>query len=345
MIVKAADDRSGDIETLRLLLDHPDASAETRKRIEQEIRFMLSGIKGEQEAAYEIDFHFGSSKNYAVIHDLRLEHAGRVAQIDHILMDRFLNIWVCESKRFSEGIAINEHGECSAFFGGKPHGMPSPFEQNKKHCAVLSSAFADNAIVLPRRLGFSMKTEIRSLVLVSKQARISRPKGGTDQFGDIVKADQFSAFVGEHSDPAIDFKLAARLIGTEGLADFADRIARQHKPISFDWHAKFGLSKDPSPRQADEGKLRSTRTKKPVPDADVPGANAPGTDVPGSAPAAGGPAELSPAPGVSGSKSVCHSCRTSVPYPVVKFCRFNKALFGGQIYCKECQKAHTAAGA
>jgi len=343
MIVKTADDRSGDLDTLRLLLDHPDVSAETRKRIDQEIRFMLSGIKGEKEAAYEIDFHFGRSTHYAVIHDLRLEHAGRVAQIDHILMDRFLNIWVCESKRFSEGIAINEHGECSAFFGGKPHGMPSPFEQNKKHCAVLSSAFADNAIVLPRRLGFSMKPEIRSLVLVSKQARISRPKGGTDSFGDIVKADQFAAFVGERSDPAIDFKLAGRLIGTEGLADFADRIARRHKPISFDWHAKFGLSKEPSPRQADEGKLRSSRTKKPVaPGADVLGTDVPvaatGTHVPGSRP--------TEAPlGGSESKSVCHSCRTSVPYPVVKFCRFNKALFGGQIYCKDCQKAHTAAGA
>ena len=46
----------------------------------------------------------------SVIHDLRIECEGRVAQIDHLLIGRFLDIWVCETKNFSEGIAINEQG-------------------------------------------------------------------------------------------------------------------------------------------------------------------------------------------------------------------------------------------
>jgi hypothetical protein len=126
VLIKHADDKAEDIEILRRLLAHPAASADTKARIEQEIRFIQSGLVGEREAAYEIDFHFGPSKNWAVIHDLRIEHCGRIAQIDHILMNRFLDVWVCESKRFSEGIAINEYGECSAFYGGKAHGVASP---------------------------------------------------------------------------------------------------------------------------------------------------------------------------------------------------------------------------
>ena len=67
-----------------------------------------------------------------IIHDFRIECDGRTAQIDHLIINRFLDIWVCESKHFSEGITINEHGECSAFYDSKPYGVPSPIEQNKK---------------------------------------------------------------------------------------------------------------------------------------------------------------------------------------------------------------------
>lgn len=101
MLIKSADDKAKDLEILQTLLSHPAASPEIKRKIEQESRFIKSGVVGEKEAAYEIEFHYGSSKNWAIIHDLRIEHQGRVAQIDHILVNRFLDVWVCESKRFT----------------------------------------------------------------------------------------------------------------------------------------------------------------------------------------------------------------------------------------------------
>lgn len=178
MLIKEADDKTEDLATLKSLLNHPSATADIRKRIEQEIRTISSGAKGEADAAYEINFHYGPSKNWAVIHDLRLEHKGRVAQIDHLLVNRFLEIWACESKRFSEGIAINDQGECSMFWNGRPTGIGSPHEQNAKHIAVIKAACDDGAVELPKRLGFSIKPSFSSLVVVSKNARISRPKTG-----------------------------------------------------------------------------------------------------------------------------------------------------------------------
>ena len=47
------------------------------------------------------------------IHDLRLEVDGRVAQINHLIIDRVLTIWVCESTHFSEGVAVDDFGECA----------------------------------------------------------------------------------------------------------------------------------------------------------------------------------------------------------------------------------------
>jgi len=71
---------------------------------------------------------------------LSLGNLGRpcgVAQIDHLLINRLLDIWVLESKHFAEGVSINDHGEWTGFSGGRPYGMASPIEQNRKHVAVL----------------------------------------------------------------------------------------------------------------------------------------------------------------------------------------------------------------
>lgn len=116
MIIKEADSKQGDLDTLENLLHHPRANSEIKKQIDREIRNIKSGIKGENEAAYEMKVRFKDSKNWFVIHDLRIDVDGLVAQIDHLIFNRFMEIYVCESKRFSEGIAINEKIEFSAFY-------------------------------------------------------------------------------------------------------------------------------------------------------------------------------------------------------------------------------------
>lgn len=135
---------------------------------------MRAGAKGEAEAAYEIDFHHRASTRWAVIHDLRLEHKGRVAQIDHLLISRSLDIWVCESKHFAEGVAVNEQGEFIAFYAGRAVGVPSPFEQNRKHIALLREVLDSERVNLPKRLGLAIKPSLESVVLVSKNARIGQ---------------------------------------------------------------------------------------------------------------------------------------------------------------------------
>lgn len=309
MLIKQADDRTKDIETLKSLLGHPAATADTKRKIEQEIRNISAGAKGEQDAAYEIDFHYGpSSKNWAVIHDLRLEHDGRVAQIDHLLINRFLDVWVCESKRFSEGIAINEQGECAMFWQGKPQGIGSPHEQNAKHCAVLKALCDSGVVELPKRLGFAIKPSFNGLVVVSKNARITRPKAKGWWDEGIVKADQVKAKIDKVFDAETNPLVMARVISAETVESVACGLASLHVPASFDWHARFGLSKE---------------TVKPVP-------AKPTVETP---PPAAPAADAAKKPG-----RACHSCGSPVEDKVVTFCvRFNKARFGGNVYCMDCQ--------
>jgi hypothetical protein len=168
MIIKPADDKQPQRIALQNLLNHPLADAATKKRIEQELRNIQAGIRGEEEAAFEMKVHYGASANWMIIHDLRIEHGGLVAQIDHLVMNRWLEMWVCESKHFSQGVAIDEHGEFTAFFGSKPYGVPSPIEQNNRHILILKRLFDSGAVKLPTRLGFTIKPDLKSLVLVSE---------------------------------------------------------------------------------------------------------------------------------------------------------------------------------
>jgi hypothetical protein len=190
MQIKAADDKTPDLDALRALLGRSDVNDEQRQRIDREVRNIQSGLRGEQDAAYEIEFHYGQSRNWMSIRDLRVECDGRVAQIDHLLINRVLEIYVCESKRFGEGVAINEQGEFTAFFGGKAYGVPSPLEQNRRHISVLESVFKTGQVPLPRRLGLTIKPNMIGLVLVSKNARISRPKRKIDGLDAVIKNDQ-----------------------------------------------------------------------------------------------------------------------------------------------------------
>ena len=151
---------------------------------------------------------------------------------------------MCESKHFSEGVAINNHGEFTAFFNHKPYGVPSPIEQNERHILILKRILDAGMVELPKRLGFTIKPDLKSLVLVSKGARISRPEVKIDGIECVIKNDQFF----KHVDKAVDengILATAKIIGSDTLENVATQIARLHKPIRFDWPTKFGLSKLP----------------------------------------------------------------------------------------------------
>lgn len=309
MLIKESDYRAGDVASLESLLSSCKDSS-TRKNIESELAKIRSGIKGEKDAAYHINFRFGASDNYVVIHDLRLEVGNYVAQFDHLVIDRFLLIWMCESKRFGEGIAINEHGECSAFYRNRPYGIPSPFEQNNRHSKILSDLWASGQIELPRRLGLTIFPWQRGVVLVSTNARISRARGSAVD-SDIAKVDQFATLVDREFDKRSSLD-AVRLVSSQTLKNFGEQVASLHRPMTFDWAARFGISNDSNQPQHLEDRVGSGDA-----------ADDAGSDKP-----------------AKGSKLDCATCGTKVPYAVARFCWFNKARFGGLVYCRDHQSQH-----
>lgn len=250
MIIKKTDDRTNDIAKLKDLLNHPVATAQQKEKIKKEIRMISAGKKGEDGSAYQINFYFESSNNWAVIHDLRLEHNEQVAQIDHLIINRFLDMWVCESKHFSEGVAINDNGEFSTFYKGKQIGQPSPIEQNIRHIHVLKKMLNDNTIWQPQRLGFTIKPDLKNLIVISKNTRITRPpKTKFEWINEVIKADQIKSYI-DREDP--NPLLLARVISQEVLEFFAKELVLLHKPIQINWAGKFGLKSEIANAPIDE---------------------------------------------------------------------------------------------
>ena len=137
MLIKAADDKGGDVLALERLLARPDVATAMRKHIQTQVRNIRGrGGRAEHDAAYQIELYFGRSENWATIDDLRIEIDGSSAQIDHRI-NRLAEVWVCESKAFAEGVSVNEYGEWSRWWHRRHKGMPSPIEQNQRHIHLL----------------------------------------------------------------------------------------------------------------------------------------------------------------------------------------------------------------
>ena len=308
MLIKAADSKSADIETLEAFLVRPNLAPATAERIRTEIRTMSAGAKAEADAAYQIDFYCLDSPNVMAIHDLRLEHQGRVAQIDHLIINRGSDIWVCESKSFAEGVSINEHGEWCAYHGGRARGIASPIEQNKRHILVLRDIFDSGLVRLPKRLGITIKPDLHSLILVSRSARITRPKAGgqVDGLESVIKCDQLMTTIDKAIDQGL-MKSVMKVIGRETVENLARNLAALHKPLRIDWEARFGL------RRGVEGVARPQRDAALM-------------------------KESAGQPVAKGDCDLCVSCSKAMSAKVADYCRTNAAKFGGRLLCWDCQR-------
>lgn len=237
MILKQKDDASDDIAVLKQLLTEAPQSA--RARIEKEIKNIKAGVAGERDAAHFLARAFGESSRMAVLNDLRLEHEGETAQIDHLVIHRFqAAAWVLETKNYSGRLTCDEHGDWTVWSRGKPRSIPSPVNQARRQCALLRSWLAANNMNALRR--------IEPVVLISPTSSVDRSKltPGTH----VVKSDNFSEWWDKQAD-GISASTALRIMGKHvfsgmskaDLVAFGQQLIDAHKPLQRNWRAKFGV--------------------------------------------------------------------------------------------------------
>jgi len=140
-------------------------------------------------------------------------------------------------------VSINEHGEWASYYGGRPRGIPSPVEQNRRHIAVLEDVIKLGHVKLPRRL-VAIKPTFKNIVLVSPSGVITRPRRKLPELDAGVKVDQSRTYLLKRDFP--DHQIL-KFVSADTRADFAQQLVALHQPETRDWQAGFGIPPLPSP--------------------------------------------------------------------------------------------------
>jgi hypothetical protein len=309
MLIKAADDKT---KRLRLLEDLQNSQRlDTRQKewLVKELRNTRVGTRGEASAAHFLDNHLSASKNWMVIHDLRITVEGEAAQIDHLLVGRVAFILV-ETKTFGGDISVNEHGEFAVQYPGeRNYDIPSPFEQSRRHANVLQKLL-ERLDIRPRTGG---RHRMEHVVLVDPKRGIRRPDAKKMDTSYLVKADQFPQWHEKwvESGGVMDaFSTLVDVRGSDTVKEWAEAIVRQHRPVS-----QLDLPDFMQPRQ-DETKVHATTQAEVI--SSIPGRN----------------------PGLllaEKRKLACATCGTKISFAEGKFCWNQEQRFGGYQYCREHQ--------
>jgi hypothetical protein len=236
MVLKEADDRSGDIVHLKALLLEPNLSAFQKGGIKDELWKLEKGAWGEKDAAYFLDFHFKPYPNTVLLHDLRFELSnGKCAQIDHLIINRLLEIYVLETKNWDR-LTVDEFGDCTTG-GSKTTGTESPLEQCKRHVEVLKRVFE----VDPELKRLAPRFEMRPRVLLAPKCHLKAPHHREWYF----KADAFhAAWCKDVDDDTLNLKnviAVTRFSKAETIIKIAERLIALDEKGPVDWRAKFGL--------------------------------------------------------------------------------------------------------
>lgn len=341
MIIKTADDKAKRLTLLEDLKASPLLDARQKDWLRQELLRTQRGLQGERDAAHYIDARFKDSEAHAVLHDLRFEVEGEVAQIDHMVITRALCIYLFETKCFAGNVKINERGEFTVTYPGeRAFGVPSPLEQSRRHERLLLKVLA--RLEITGRLG--TQPQFVHAVLLHPKAIITRPDAKAFNTDDVIKADQIATWHKAMAERSISMfetlSLAVNMRGSDTLKALAEKLARQHRPTNPlslpDFMAPKAKPAAPRPAAA------------PVPAvAPAPAAERQPAPPPASAPASTpAPTATSPAttpPEHLRRKLICVACNAKISFAEGKFCWGNEARFGGFQYCRAHQQGPSAA--
>lgn len=315
MLTKSADDKSKRLALLQDLQKSPLLDARQKEWLRDELRRCKYGIDGEREAAFYLDRHYKDSQNNVLLHDLRFQVDGDVAQIDHLLINRTGYMVLIETKNYSGDVEVNDHGEFTVRYGRERFGIPSPFEQSRRQARVLAR--------LLERLEIGSRTDklpdFHNVVMMHPKAIIKRPSPKTFDTGFLIKADQFLAWheklvEGIRSGALI--KALFNMRSLETIQEWGEKLKRQHRPQDPLTLPDFMQPRPHPPHVAEPVQPMPKATAVPL-----------------------APTVQEPAPAVApvAKKLICAHCGIKISYPEGKFCWNNANRFGGLQYCREHQ--------
>lgn len=325
MLLKSADDKSKRLALLEELQRSPVLDTFQKKWVYDQLMRLKKGIQGERDSAHYIDNYFKHNENHVILHDLRFVVDEEVAQIDHLIINKMMGIYLLETKNYACNLIINDRGEFTAEYeSGGRFGIASPLEQSLRHERVLCKLLERLDIVgrIQKQLNFY------HVVMLHPQAIIERPAAKVFDTRNVIKSDQFpswhKSFVDQIGVGAL-FKNALNMRSLDTLKEWGEKLMRQHRPADLLALPDFMRPQEPSKAPVSAPKFSSpvSMTHK-APVAQYPAKVTPLTPVPRP-------------PEQAAKRLICAHCAAKISYAEGQFCWNNAKRFGGLAYCRAHQ--------
>ncbi len=184
----------------------------------------MAGRKAEEQMAFYLKRFFGSSSDVDVLNYLRIDLAGEVAQMDHLVLHPY-GLLVVESKSVSDGVQISDDGQWLRWFNKKPSGMQSPITQAKMQAALLKELL-EKAV---KQKGFFDGVGLDVLVAISDGGTIRWPASGA--LPEVCKADQVPDRINQRVDQSRRVHQLPDVLTVAHRKTIADFLLKVHKPL------------------------------------------------------------------------------------------------------------------
>ena len=305
MLIKSLDDKSKRLKLLEELQKSDLLDEHQKNWLNDQLRMCSPGIAGERDAAHYLDMSFSESKNHAILHDLRLEADGQVAQIDHLVVDRMLTFFLLETKTYKGDLHINDHGEFMVEYSdGARYGIESPLEQSHRHVTVLKKVL--ERVGICGRAG--TKPTFVHVVMIHPKGIIHRPDTTAFDTSMVIKADQFSTWHSKFVDKFGAGTLVTGLLNARSrstVQEWGELLKNEHRPTN-----PLDLPDFMKPKKVAVVANKTVSTSAPA-------------------------SETKQA--TEFNDSVCCVCGKKLSPKVIKYCADMSKRFGGKFYCYDHQ--------
>ncbi|MFI3177332.1 MAG: NERD domain-containing protein [Eubacteriales bacterium] len=172
-------------------------SGEHTKNLEQEIRNLEYGLKGEEAIIYELK-HSGIPM--LVLQDLYLEYEGLSAQIDFLIITRDKH-YIIECKNMYGDVVVESTGDFMRKIGRETRKIYSPITQCERHLQVIKEVRkASKNIVTQHFFENNFENKYLSIVVMANPTGKINVKCAPKDIKDkIISVDQLVRFMKNHN--------------------------------------------------------------------------------------------------------------------------------------------------
>lgn len=183
-----------------------------------------------------LDEAFGTSDAVMLAHDVRIScEAGR-AHIDHLVITRFLDVFLIESRVEGEQLVISDQEEFSLrYIDGATIRVRSPINQLRRNLLVMQHVM--RSIALPEKFGHPVVPTFHRVVVVPKDTRLTNLSASIRDDYFIRPKDVVAKIHASANQGPVKSLLGA--LNAKQLGDIARIIVRWHTPDKVDFIGKY----------------------------------------------------------------------------------------------------------